>query len=429
MTTEKTTGIWEKICEDFLDEAMELSDLPGLAVGVTWKGEEYTGVRGMRDVLTKDPLKSSDVFHCASVSKLFTSMAIMKLVAEGKLDLEDRLVDILPEFAATTDRRWNDVRLYQMLSHTAGIGDVTDYHWEEALTSERALSDYVHSEEVMKRPLLWAPGEGGFRYSNDAYEILGHIVSVKSGLSYEEYVRQNLMAPAGMADSTMLTFRRLGVEAGGKCPLLTDTIREQNAEPKEAAVPWHPMALPHEKAEDRSIVPVRYYPYTRSHGPSSTLTSTLADLLKWCRTHMEGFAAAEAAGQLADRDGQGACNAAEAADGQPTDRIGQGACDAAEATEGPRTGTAVLPYPDDYRQISHEYATVPNNGEKMGLGWFMRQQGGCRLYGHEGTDDGFRASLWICPEKELGIVVLSNLSGAPVKKLNKKLFDRLTQEA
>ena len=70
----------------------------------------------------------------------------------------------------------------------------------------------------------------------------------------------------------------------------------------------------------------------------------------------------------------------------------------------------------------------------MGLGWFMRKQTVSagdgiqhtyQLLGHEGTDDGFRASFWICPELDLVTVVLSNLSGAPVKRINKRLFDTL----
>ena len=70
------------------------------------------------------------------------------------------------------------------------------------------------------------------------------------------------------------------------------------------------------------------------------------------------------------------------------------------------------------------------------IGWFMREQtvtsddGTFRTYhlcGHEGTDDGFRASFWICPELDMVTVVLSNLSGAPVKRISKKLFDRITR--
>lgn len=380
------------ICETFIDEAMDYNDLPGLVIGVTCGEEEWTGARGARDFTTKDPMQPGDILHCASVSKLFTSTAIMKLVEEGAIHLDDRLRDLLPDLfegeSRIADKRCDQIYLYQMLSHTAGIGDVDDYHWEDPKTGDGSLSDYVYSAEVTGLPLLCAPGTDGFHYSNVAYEILGHLVSVCSGKSYEAFVHEELMRPAGMTESTMLTFDRLGIKAGQPCPLITEEIRSRNAGSAEGA--WHPMALPHEKAEDRSIIPVKYYPYTRSHAPSSTLTSTAADLLKWARAHMGGFAAAEN----------------EAA---------------------PESAGRALLRPETYRMITREYAEVPKNREKMGLGWFMRRQCGCRLYGHEGTDDGFRASLWLCPEKEIAICVLSNLSKAPVKKLNKRLFERLVR--
>lgn len=400
----------EQICNSFMDETMEYNDLPGLIIGVRAGGERFTGARGVRDVTGREPLQAGDVFHCASVSKLFTSSAVLQLAEAGALALDQPLSEILPELSIA-DKRWEGIRLCQMLSHTSGLGDVDDYHWEQALTSDTALSEYVHSEEVADLPLLWEPGEGGFRYSNIAYEILGHIVAVKSGMSYEEYVRRNLMEPAGMTDSTMLTFERIGVKAGETCPLITEEIRRRNADgnaglkaedadgsPGAEKNTWHPMALPHEKAEDRSIRPVRYYPYTRSHGPSSTLTSTAEDLLKWADVHMAGFASA----------------------------AGQGEASAAGQEEA-RRPEAILS-PGTYRQICREYAEVPNNREKMGLGWFMRRQEGCLLYGHEGTDDGFRASLWMCPERQTAIAVLSNLSGAPVKKISKKLFKLLADQ-
>ena len=72
---------------------------------------------------------------------------------------------------------------------------------------------------------------------------------------------------------------------------------------------------------------------------------------------------------------------------------------------------------------------VPNNGEYIGLGWFIREQCGYRLYGHEGTDDGFRASFWICPDLDAQICVMSNLSEAPVKRINRQIFDMLIPPA
>ncbi len=371
-------------CSAFLDETMNLNDLPGLAVGVAAGSIEFLGVRGYKDCASRTPLDADDIFHCASVSKLFTSSAIMKLVEAGVLNLDNRLCEILPDLHIA-DRRYEEIQLHHMLTHTSGLGDVDDYHWYDHETDEDALRRYVYeSDEVVRQPMLWQPNECRFRYSNIAYEILGQIVAEYSEhmtddgrisgsrLSYEDFVARYLLEPAGMTSSTMKTFERAGA------PDYASNSR---------------MAQPHEKKPDRSIGPVKYYPYTRQHAPSSTLTSNVRDLLCWGRAHLESSRNTGASG-----------------------------------VETP------LLKPETYQMIRSEYATVPNNGEKMGLGWFMREQTvdlddgssrSFRLCGHEGTDDGFRASFWICPELDMVTVVLSNLSGAPVKRINKKLFDRV----
>lgn len=343
------------VCGDFADSMMDAYDLPGLAVGVVCADEECHIVRGFRNFVTKDPMKENDIFHCASVSKLFTSAGVMKLAEEGKLSLDDRLVDILPGLSIA-DGRCEKVTIRQMLTHTSGIGDVADYCWDTPRTDEAALKDYVMSEEVHDTPLLWEPGEGGFRYSNMAYEILGYIIAEKTGKPYEDVMKEWFLRPSSMHDSTFLTFRRTG-----GC-LDAEHIDSTGN-----------MAMPYSKAEDRSIVPEPYYPYNRMHGPSSTLTSNAGDLLKWAKRHIDREAFA----------------------------------------------------PETYDIMWRSYAEVPDNGERMGLGWFIRKQEGYTLYGHEGTDDGFRASFWICPEKDTAVVVLANISNAPVKKINKKLFGEL----
>ena len=416
-------------CSDFLDEIMNLNDLPGLAIGVSIGGThpgqtkttaaketvdeptEFIGARGYRDYMTRNPLEADDIFHCASVSKLFTSSAVMLLVEAGVLHLEDRLCAILPGLHIA-DKRYGDIRLWNMLTHTSGLGDVDDYHWYDCETDEDSLRRYVYeSEEVLGQPMLWepqvqpmsqlqpaqqtqpasdaeAPAQTRFRYSNIAYEILGQIVSEYSGrmpgagrrLSYEDFIAEYLLKSAGMDNSTMKTFERAN---------LADYAA------KGCSLPAH-MAYPHEKKSDRSIGPVKYYPYTRQHAPSSTLTSNVGDLLRWGRAHL-----------ASSRSGVTPC------------------------------GRTLLK-PETYQTIWQKYAVVPNNGERMGLGWFMREQTVSagdgtqhtyQLLGHEGTDDGFRASFWICPGLDLVTVVLSNLSGAPVKRINKKLFDAVVSGA
>ena len=131
------------------------------------------------------------------------------------------------------------------------------------------------------------------------------------------------------------------------------------------------LCTPHEKNE---IVRTEHFPYNRAHGPSSTLTSNVFDLEKWAVAHLEHR----------------------------------------------------LLKKETYDVAWKKQAFVPNNGEFVCLSWFRREQNGFVLYGHEGTDDGFRASFWLCPELELSISVCSNISGAPVKKISKQIFDLLT---
>jgi CubicO group peptidase (beta-lactamase class C family) len=134
------------------------------------------------------------------------------------------------------------------------------------------------------------------------------------------------------------------------------------------------VCVPHGKDADKRIVREAFFPYNRAHGPSSTLTSNLRDMRRFGEAQLRG----------------------------------------------------VLPGPVRCEKARTAYALVPNNGEHIGLAWFIREQNGYRMYGHEGTDDGFRASFWICPALDLQITVVSNLSGAPVKKISKRIFDLLT---
>ena len=145
---------------------------------------------------------------------------------------------------------------------------------------------------------------------------------------------------------------------------------------RENGIPDANLCTPHEKNEEKEIVRSMHFPYNRAHGPSSTLTSNVIDLEKWARAHLEKKILKE----------------------------------------------------ETYQKAWEEQALVPNNGEHICLSWFKREQKGFVLYGHEGTDDGFRASFWLCPERDLSIAVCSNISGAPVKKINKQIFDLLSEE-
>lgn len=250
------TALWplvDQVCRDWA--------VPGAAVVVVRDGAEVV-TRGFG---TRDPratghagagvVTADTMFHLASISKTFVATAILRLVERGELDLHGRVTAYLPGLS-WTDPRAADITLAHLLSHTSGIGDVTDYGWHAPQLDDDALRRFA--SEVAGWPLVQDPGVG-FSYSNAAYEVLGHLLSTVSGQSFEEHLREHVLTPAGMEAST---FRR-------------------------AEVPPDLAAAPHLGLPPRVLEGA--YPYTRQHAPSSTLHSSAAELGRWMIAHLSGF--------------------------------------------------------------------------------------------------------------------------------------------
>lgn len=345
-----------KALEDFMDRIYELYDIPSIAIGVSVKGKRFSGTRGYKNYITKEKLCKQDVFHCTSLSKLLISAGIMRLIEDEKIDLNDKLVDILP-YLSIADKRCEDIRLFNLMSHTSGLPDVDAYHWDTPITGKRALKEYVLSDEIRNLSLLASPKDNRFIYSNIGYDILGLIIEEVSGICFEDFIKDSVFMPLGMNDSGFYTPERTGGSLA---------IKDiENAG----------LAMPHGKSADKSIIIEENYPYTRQHSPSSTLTSTVEDMLK--------FAVSSCEKNFLEKN--------------------------------------------SYDSMWHDRSLVPDTGESVGLGWFKRNRGGFELMGHEGSDDGFRSSLWICPAENISAVILSNITNAPLKSISNKLFDLLMQ--
>lgn len=391
----KDKVVLDSICEKFINMVKDFYDIPGIAVGVYCDVKEsssvdggayiFTGAGGYRNYETKDMLQPNTVFHCTSVSKLFTAMGVMKLVEQGKLSLSERFCDVVP-WLSIADKRWEDITIEALLTHTSGLTDVNDYHWEEHKTDDGALKEYALSGEVAERRLLWDPAGrdeegsksgliGRFRYSSMAYDLLGLVIAEISGVSFEEFMMREIFVPLEMNDTTFMTCERIKKH-------IKRTNSSKTGDVFLLAVDDAKLAMPHCKGRDRVIRIEETYPYTRQHAPSSTLTSTAGDLLKWAEALMMS----------------------------------------ASLHEG------------SIKEMWTPRVEVPDTGEQMGLGWFIRKQemsagnGEAREYilaGHEGSDDGFRTSFWMCPELGIATVLLCNLTDAPLKKLNKQLLEKV----
>jgi methyl acetate hydrolase len=191
-----------------LREAVERKDVPGVVALVTdRKGVTYQGVFGVADVATGRALAQDSLFRIASMTKPVTSVALMQLVEQGKLALEDPVEKYLPEMAKlpvfdSFDAKTGNYRLHvstkpitvrHVFTHTSGLG----YPFTSA-----TLRDFKPraGETYPDGPLLFEPGEK-WLYGTST-DIVGRLVEKLSGQKLEDYFRQHIFAPLGMNDTS-----------------------------------------------------------------------------------------------------------------------------------------------------------------------------------------------------------------------------------
>jgi CubicO group peptidase (beta-lactamase class C family) len=156
----------------------------------------YQNSIGYSDISLKIPNSDSTRFHLASLSKIFTAVAILQLVEKGKLKLNDSLVAYLPEFP------YPAITINQLLSHTSGLPDFNEIFPpdnDQALTNADVvprLRKYGH--------LLSVPGQS-WSYSSSGYALLALLVEKISGLPFANYIEQNICIPAGMQHTYVQT--------------------------------------------------------------------------------------------------------------------------------------------------------------------------------------------------------------------------------
>lgn len=168
---------------------------PGAAVLIA-KGDKilYRKAFGMANLELKVKMKPESVFQLASITKQFTSVAIMMLVEQGKLSLNDPLSKFIKDFP-----RGNEITVHHLLNHTSGIKSYTNL--PEFRTKTRMD---ITPEEIIQffknLPLEFNPNEK-YEYSNSGYLLLGYIIEQLSGMSYGEFIQKNIFDKLGMKHS------------------------------------------------------------------------------------------------------------------------------------------------------------------------------------------------------------------------------------
>jgi CubicO group peptidase (beta-lactamase class C family) len=226
------------------------SQVPGLAVGVVRDGRlAFSHGYGVRRLGSPSPITTRSLFHMASVTKPFVATAIVQLVERGKIALDTPVVAYLPYFRVK-DTSSARITVRQMLTHTSGMRDVSDYGWQHPEYDDGALERYVRG--LTDSTLLWPPGTR-FRYSNIAFEVLADVIAKVSGVPFETYMKREILEPVGMRSSTLM-------KPEADTSLLT---------------------TPHSSRSSGTSVVQGYFPYNRRHAASSTLLSNIDDMVRW----------------------------------------------------------------------------------------------------------------------------------------------------
>jgi CubicO group peptidase (beta-lactamase class C family) len=150
---------------------------------------------GMADVENEVPNTARTKFHLGSVTKPFTAMAILILHARGEIDLDEQACNYMPDCPAG----WEKITVHQLLTHTSGLPDSWQYYADK-IDSDIAYQPGEILEWFVESPLDFEPGSQ-FAYSNTGYLLLGFLVELISGQSYEAFVQEQIFAPLAMVDS------------------------------------------------------------------------------------------------------------------------------------------------------------------------------------------------------------------------------------
>lgn len=212
-----------------LDAALAADALSGVVllarndeVLLSWRG-------GLAERSTRQPVTADTRFRLASLNKMFTAVAVLQLVQAGKLTLDDRIADHLPDFPGEDAR---DISVRQLLNHTAGLGDVFGEGFAQASASLKTHADYV--AHYSRQPLQHPPGtQDG--YSNYGYIVLGRLVEAVTGQSYYDYVATHIFAPAGMANSG---FEPESADMPGRATGYTRSSAQAPWQAETASLPW-----------------------------------------------------------------------------------------------------------------------------------------------------------------------------------------------
>ncbi|QCX74495.1 Beta-lactamase [Streptomyces sp. YIM 121038] len=262
----------EELAEAVEARAKEFG-VPGMSVGILVDGREVFASHGVTSLAAPAPVDEKTLFHLASVSKTFTATALMRLVAEGKVDLDAPVRRYVPELRLADEDAVERITVLNLLNHTSGL----DWNLIDDGRGDRSLTGLV--AKLRELPLIAPPGTRA-SYSQAGYNVLGRIVEKVTDLPFEQAVASLVLEPVGLPDTVY------GL----------------------AEVMVRKFAVGYNRGDDGALRPARpwgaFREGARGDNPGGGIASSASDLLRWARFHLgdgEGVLPAEALHRMRER--------------------------------------------------------------------------------------------------------------------------------
>ena len=242
----------DKALQDKLTELATQLDVPGMSVGVLFEGKERYAYHGVTSVENPLPIDENTVFQFGSTGKTFTATAMLRLVDQGKVSLDEPVRTYLPEFRMKDESVAAKATVLHLFNHTAGWqGDLMD----DTGDGDDALARYVTE---MERVEQITPLGATVSYNNASLSVAGLIISRICRTTYEQALRDLLFTPLGL-DHTWF---------------FTNEIMTRR------------FAVGHRRNDDGEITVCRPWALPRGNAPAGGISSNSRDLLTWARFHL-----------------------------------------------------------------------------------------------------------------------------------------------
>lgn len=194
MSTQFTTSLLGEF-QQFMETRQAEHHVPGVAVGLLTPQGPHTFTAGVTSLENPLPVTDHTLFLLGSIGKTYTGTLVMQLIEQGRLSLETRVLDIVPDLKLMDEEASRNLTIQHLLTHSGGWWEQTD---EDTGDGDDALARHV--AKLAEVPQIFAPGQQ-FSYSNSGFNLLGRVIEKVTGQAYEAAMTSRVLEPLGLSET------------------------------------------------------------------------------------------------------------------------------------------------------------------------------------------------------------------------------------